>query len=113
MIFCLVVTKELLGSLDNADQRGPAILQSSGHSLRDTSVHYPPPLERYHMSPNVHTSPSERSRLLHNLVHSPPSRGLEERPGTRERVDDLEASIDVIDGLVTSLGDFAMRSQVC
>ncbi len=78
------------------------------------------------MFPNVHTSPSERFRLPNNVVPSPPetkqySEGFKrtessgrrlERRGARDRVDDLEASIDVIDGLVTSLSDFAMRSQV-
>ena len=78
------------------------------------------------MSPNVPSSPSQKSRIAHNVASLPKemklysegpkrteSKGRDlERPRTRERVDDLEASIDVIDGLVTSLSDFAMRSQV-
>ena len=79
------------------------------------------------MSPNVHPSSSEKPDPAHNVPPSTPEmklysegpkrteskgRGLE-RARTRERVDDLEASIDAIDGLVTTLSDFAMRSQVC
>ncbi|XP_028412831.1 uncharacterized protein LOC114535726 isoform X1 [Dendronephthya gigantea] len=121
-----VVTKELLGSLDNSDQGSPPILQSTSHTLRDSSIHYhPPPSERSSGPPHVHQSPSERS-YLHPGVHpitpkmkssyEEDYKGAEsldrafERPG-RERVDDLEASFDLIDGLVTSLGDLAMRSQ--
>ena len=117
-----------MGSLDNTDQRNSEIIPSSSHTLRDTTLHHhSPPSERYHMSLNVHPSSSEKHGPAHNVPPSTPEmklysegskrteskgRGLE-RARTRERVDDLEASIDAIDGLVTSLSDFAMRSQVC
>ena len=110
--------------MDSTDQNNPAILPSSSHSLRETSGHHlHTSSERYHASPNVH---SLASRSSQNVVPSPPEmnmyperskrtetsgRGLE-RTGMREQVDDLEASIDVIDGLVTSLSDFAMRTKV-
>ena len=79
------------------------------------------------MSPIARNLPSVRTRLSHNVTspqemkaysegsrtkRTESSNRNSERPGARERVDDLEASIDVIDGLVTSLSDFAMRSQV-
>jgi thiamine monophosphate kinase len=75
------------------------------------------------MFPNAHNLPSVRTRLPHNVASpqeikpyfegSKRTQSSDRKPGARERVDDLEASIDVIDGLVTSLSDFAMRSQVC
>lgn len=125
MFSSLVVTRELLGSPDNSDQRNPAILSSSNHGWKDTSLqHHPSPKERSSITPNVRKSPSARTHCT--SFPSPPNVKYQpegsqrtdyqdrnvETTCARERVDDLEASIDVIDGLVTSLSDFAMRSKV-
>lgn len=120
---CLVVTKELLGSLDNSDQGNPPILQSTSHTLRNSSIHYhPPSSDRSCGSPYVHQSP-ERSYLHPSVLSTSSKMKSEDYKGAvsldrgfertgRETVDVLEESFDVIDGLVTSLSDLAMHSQV-
>lgn len=101
-----------MASIDN-DQGNPEVSLTSGHTIRDAPIHYQPvPSARPRMSPNP--TPARQSppnpptgrRTSPGLVND-----LAE-PGTKDRVDELEASFDVIDGLVTSLSDLAMCSEV-
>ena len=95
-----------MASIDNNDHSTPHILSVSGH-------YHPEPSPPNRSVPQTST-PARASSPARRGTRTPPAgqAGDLSKRRTKERVDDLESSIDVIGGLVESMSDLAMRRQV-
>lgn len=82
-----------------------------GHTLRDTALYYNSPI--YPSTSNgIHSNGNPVYSRTSSMKGAVATGERVDVTSTKERIDDLKDSLNEIDGLVTSLSDFALQTQV-